>query len=137
MGWKLFLIAQLLIIFVLIKIVFVILESCDVLWKHIFNLDASAAASEFCEWFQAEIDAYTPHPKYQVRSSLINPHGFLLLVLLLSLIDIFFLKAPEQFRPNQHLSNKGIKENKFSENCIDRLLAYSTTYYYVTSVTED
>ena len=35
----------------------------DVPWEDIFKLSASAAASEFCEWFQVEIDVYIPHRK--------------------------------------------------------------------------
>ena len=31
------------------------------------DISASAAASEFCEWFQVEIDVYIPHRKYQVK----------------------------------------------------------------------
>ena len=40
----------------------------DVPWEDIFKLDASAAASEFCEWIQVGIDVYIPHRKYQVKS---------------------------------------------------------------------
>ena len=40
----------------------------DVPWEDIFKLSASAAASEFCEWVQVEIDVYIPHKKYQVKS---------------------------------------------------------------------
>ena len=43
----------------------------DVPWENIFKLGASTAASEFCEWFQVEIDVYIPHCKYQVK-----PHSF-------------------------------------------------------------
>ena len=39
----------------------------DVPWGDVFKLSASAAASEFCEWVQAGIDAYIPHCKYQVK----------------------------------------------------------------------
>ena len=39
----------------------------DVLWEDIFKLKTSVAASEFCEWFQAGIDVYIPHCKYQVK----------------------------------------------------------------------
>ena len=39
----------------------------DVPWEDIFNLSASAAASEFCEWLQVGIDVYVPHRKYQVK----------------------------------------------------------------------
>ena len=39
----------------------------DVPWEDIFKLDASAAASEFCEWVQVGIDVYIPHRKYQVK----------------------------------------------------------------------
>ena len=39
----------------------------DVSWMDIFKLSASAAASEFCEWAQVEIDVYIPHRKYQVK----------------------------------------------------------------------
>ena len=39
----------------------------DVAWEGIFNLSASAAASEFCEWVQVGIDVYIPHRKYQVK----------------------------------------------------------------------
>ena len=38
----------------------------DVPWKNIFNLGASAAASEFCEWVQVGIDVCIPHRKFQV-----------------------------------------------------------------------
>ena len=37
----------------------------------IFKLGASAAASEFCDWVQIEIDVYIPHCKYQVK-----PHSY-------------------------------------------------------------
>ena len=40
----------------------------DVPWKDIFELSASAAASEFCEWVQVGTDVYIPHRKYQVKS---------------------------------------------------------------------
>ena len=49
----------------------------DVPWEDIFQLGASAAASEFCEWVQVGIDVHIPHRKYQVK-----PHDFQLLVLL-------------------------------------------------------
>ena len=39
----------------------------DVPWEDIFNLVASAAASEFCEWVQVGINLYIPHRKYQVK----------------------------------------------------------------------
>ena len=39
----------------------------DVPWKDIFKLGASAAAIEFCEWVQVEINVYIPHRKCQVR----------------------------------------------------------------------
>ena len=40
----------------------------DVLWDNIFTLSASAAISEFCEWFQVGVDVYIPHHnKYQVK----------------------------------------------------------------------
>ena len=39
----------------------------DVPWEDIFNLSASAAASEFCEWVQVGTDVYIPHHKYQVK----------------------------------------------------------------------
>ena len=39
----------------------------DIPWEDIFKLGASAAASEFCEWVQVEIDVYIPHRKYQVK----------------------------------------------------------------------
>ena len=32
----------------------------DVPWEDIFKLGAFAAASEFCEWVQVEIDVYIP-----------------------------------------------------------------------------
>ena len=48
-------------IFVVFGMVFV------VIWEDIFKLGASAAASEFCEWVQVEIDVYIPHKKYQVK----------------------------------------------------------------------
>ena len=37
----------------------------DVPWEDIFELGASAAASEFCELVQVGIDVYIPHRKYQ------------------------------------------------------------------------
>ena len=39
----------------------------DVPWEDIFKLNASAAASEFCEWVQVGIDVFIPHHKYQVK----------------------------------------------------------------------
>ena len=36
-------------------------------WGNIFKLNASAAASEFCEWVQVGIDVYIPCCKYQVK----------------------------------------------------------------------
>ena len=39
----------------------------DVPWEDIFKLNASAAASELCEWVQVGTDVYTPHCKYQVK----------------------------------------------------------------------
>ena len=38
----------------------------DVIY-YTFQLGASAAASEFCEWVQVGIDVYIPHRKYQVK----------------------------------------------------------------------
>ena len=35
--------------------------------EDIFKLNASAAATEFCEWVQVGIDVYIPHCKYQAR----------------------------------------------------------------------
>ena len=49
----------------------------DVPWEDIFQLGASAAASEFCEWVQVGIDVHIPYRKYQVK-----PHDFQKLVLL-------------------------------------------------------
>ena len=40
----------------------------DVPWEDIFNLSASAAGGEFCEWVQVGIDVYIPYQKYQVKS---------------------------------------------------------------------
>ena len=42
----------------------------DVPCVDVFKLGASAAASEFCEWFQVGIDVYRPHRKYQVKPHL-------------------------------------------------------------------
>ena len=39
----------------------------DVPWEDIFNLSASAAASEFREWVQVGTDVYIPYCKYQVK----------------------------------------------------------------------
>ena len=39
----------------------------DAPWEDIFELGASAAASEFCEWVQVVINVYIPHRKYQVK----------------------------------------------------------------------
>ena len=39
----------------------------DVPWEDIFKLNASAAASELCEWVQVGIDVCIPHRKYQVK----------------------------------------------------------------------
>ena len=39
----------------------------DVPWKDIFNISASAAASEFCELVQVGMDVYIPHHKHQVK----------------------------------------------------------------------
>ena len=56
----------------------------DVQWEDIFTLSASAAASEFCEWFQVGIDVYIPQRKYpheKINRVLINNNQ--------SLTDIF------------------------------------------------
>ena len=53
----------------------------DVPWEDIFKLSASAAASEFCEWVQVEIDVYIYHI-VSIRSNLTHLHGFQQLVLL-------------------------------------------------------
>ena len=42
----------------------------EVPWEDIFKLDASGAASEFCECVQVEIDVYIPQRKYQVKPHL-------------------------------------------------------------------
>ena len=52
----------------------------DVPWEDIFKLGASAAASEFCEWFRLELMCISLIEN--IRSSLIHLHGFQLLVLL-------------------------------------------------------
>ena len=39
----------------------------DVPWEDIFQLSASAATSEFCEWVQVGNDVYIPPRKYQVK----------------------------------------------------------------------
>ena len=39
----------------------------DVPWEDVFNLSASAAASEYCEWTQVGINVYILHYKYQVK----------------------------------------------------------------------
>ena len=36
--------------------------------EDIFKLRTSAAASEFCEWVQVEIDVCIPRHKYQIKS---------------------------------------------------------------------
>ena len=40
----------------------------DVPWEDIFNLSASAAASQFCEWIQVGIYVYIPHREYKVKT---------------------------------------------------------------------
>ena len=50
----------------------------DLPWEDIFKLSASAAASEFCEWVQVEIDVVSLVEN--IRSSLTHLHGFQLLV---------------------------------------------------------
>ena len=42
----------------------------DVPWEDIFNLSASAAASQFCEWVQVGIDVYIPYREYKVKLQL-------------------------------------------------------------------
>ena len=39
----------------------------DVPWEDIFKRDASATASQFCEWVQVGIDIYIHHRKHQVK----------------------------------------------------------------------
>ena len=39
----------------------------DIPWDDIFNLSASAAASQFCEWVPVGIDVYIPNYKYQIK----------------------------------------------------------------------
>ena len=52
----------------------------DVPWEDIFDLSASAAASEFCEWVQVGIMYITII--VNIRSSLTHLHGSQLLVLM-------------------------------------------------------
>ena len=52
----------------------------DVSWEDIFKLGASAAASEFCEWFRLEL-MHIYHIE-NIKSSLTQLHGFQLIVLL-------------------------------------------------------
>ena len=40
----------------------------DAPWEDIFKLASSAAANEFCEWFQVGIDVYISHRKHQIKS---------------------------------------------------------------------
>ena len=39
----------------------------DVPREDVFKASASAVASDFCEWFQVEIDVYIPDSKYHVK----------------------------------------------------------------------
>ena len=39
----------------------------DIPWEANFQLNASTAATEFCEWVQVGIDVYIPHCNYQVK----------------------------------------------------------------------
>ena len=39
----------------------------SVSWENIFELSASAVASELCEWCQVKIDLYIPQYKYHVK----------------------------------------------------------------------
>ena len=39
----------------------------DVPWDNIFKLSASAAASDFCERVQVQVEVYIPHRNYQVK----------------------------------------------------------------------
>ena len=39
----------------------------DVSWEDVFKFGASAAANEFCQWFQVGTDVYSLHRKYQVK----------------------------------------------------------------------
>ena len=52
----------------------------DVPWEDIFKLGASAAASEFCEWFRLELMYISLIEN--IWSSLLYVYGFQLLVLL-------------------------------------------------------
>ena len=52
----------------------------DVPWENIFQLDASAATSEFCEWVQVGIDLYNLIEN--IMSNLTLLHCFQLFVLL-------------------------------------------------------
>ena len=52
----------------------------DAPWEDIFKLGASAAASEFCQWFRLELMYISLIEN--IRSSLIHLHGFQLLLLL-------------------------------------------------------
>ena len=71
-------------IFVLIGMVFVII--CGMLHGRISSASASAAASESCEWIQAEIDVYIT--LVSIGSNLTHLHGFQLLLLLPKFIEI-------------------------------------------------
>ena len=65
-------IAFLMIIFMLIRIIFVIM--LEMFYVRISLNSVSVAASEFCEWFQVGIES--------IRLGLTHRHGFQLLVLL-------------------------------------------------------
>ena len=60
----------------------------DILWDDILKLSASAAASEFCEWFGMECMYITVI--VSIRSNLAHLHGFQLLVLLPWFVEITF-----------------------------------------------
>ena len=48
----------------------------DVPWEDIFKLSASAAASEFCEWFQVGINVCIPHHRVSHRGRALPSYDF-------------------------------------------------------------
>ena len=66
----------------------------DVPWEDIFKFSASAMASEFFDWVQVGIGVYFPHRKY--HPSLIQLHGFQLLLRLPYFIEITFFLLYQQ-----------------------------------------
>ena len=100
----------------------------DVPWEDIFKLGASAAASEFCEWFHVGIDVYIPHRKYQVKPHSSPWFSAACAAAIVHRNHFFHLYQREKS------SDSKVKFRQVSNHCKRVLEAAKLTYAYKTKV---